>query len=115
MQENPNAIPEGETPHSVTLFAHDHLVDMAKPGDRVTITGIYKVGSMRVNPRICLLRSTFKPFIDAVHINKDERTKKFALKLDDSMANDFSQEKTQQESEEHAFQVNTWSTFYGKR
>ncbi len=111
MQENPNAIPEGETPHSVTLFAHDHLVDMAKPGDRVVLTGIYKVQGMRVNPRMSLFKSTFKYYIDAVHISKDERTKNFAAKHDDSMANDFSQEKTQQKSEEPAFQVNIWSTF----
>ncbi|DBA99000.1 TPA: hypothetical protein ACH3X1_014276 [Trebouxia sp. C0004] len=109
VQENPNAIPEGETPHSVTFFAHDHLVDMAKPGDRVTITGIYKVEGMRVNARMSLLKSAFKPFIDAVHISKDERTKKFTTKHDDSMPNEFSQEKTQQESEEPAFQLGTSS------
>ena len=114
MQENPNAIPEGETPHSVTVFAHDHLVDMAKPGDRVVLTGIYKVHGMQVNPRMSQLRTTFKTFIDAVHISKDERRKKFTAKHDDSMADDFSQEKTQQESEEPAFQVNTWSAFCSK-
>ncbi len=105
VQENPNAIPEGETPHSVTLFAHDHLVDMAKPGDRITLTGIYKVEGMRVNPRIRMLKSVYKTFIDAIHISRDERSKMFTVKPDDSMADGLSQEKPQQESEEPTFQV----------
>ena len=103
LQENPNAIPEGETPHSVTLFAHDHLVDMAKPGDRVTITGIYKVEGMRVNPHIRMLKTVYKTFIDAIHISRDERSKMFS---DKSTEDDpFSQEKTQEASEDPAFQV----------
>ncbi|DBA98060.1 TPA: hypothetical protein ACH3X3_012887 [Trebouxia sp. C0006] len=106
MQENPNAIPEGETPHFVTLFAYDHLVDMAKPGDRVIITGIYKAQGMRVNPRMSTTRSAFMCHIDVVHISKDERTKTFAEKHDDYMADDFSQEKTQHEP---AFQLGTQS------
>lgn len=51
MQENPNAIPEGETPHNVTMLCYDEMVDTAKPGDRVTVTGIYKATALRVNPR----------------------------------------------------------------
>lgn len=107
MQENPNAIPEGETPHSVTLFAHDHLVDMAKPGDRITLTGIYKVEGMRVNPRIRMLKSVYKTFIDAIHISRDERSKMFTVKPEDSLAEGLTQEKSQQESEEPAFQVSS--------
>ena len=40
LQENPNAIPEGETPHNVTLLCYDPLVDATKPGDRITVTGV---------------------------------------------------------------------------
>ena len=50
-QENPNAIPEGETPHNVTMLCYDEMVDTAKPGDRVTVTGIFKATALRVNPR----------------------------------------------------------------
>lgn len=106
-QESPDAIPEGETPHSVTLFAHDHLVDMAKPGDRITITGIYKVEGMRVNPHIRLLKSVYKTFIDIIHISRDERSKMFTVAKTsegDSLLDD---EKTQEDSEEPAFQVIT--------
>ena len=107
LQESPDAIPEGETPHSVTLFAHDHLVDMAKPGDRITITGIYKVEGMRVNPHIRLLKSVYKTFIDAIHISRDERSKIFTHAKASEGESLLDDEKTQENSEEPAFQVIT--------
>jgi DNA replication licensing factor MCM4 len=39
MQEQPDNIPEGETPHAVLMYAYELCVDQARPGDRVTITG----------------------------------------------------------------------------
>ena len=57
VQENPNAIPEGETPHAVTLFTWDDLVDGAKPGDRITVTGIFKASAMRISPRLRQLKA----------------------------------------------------------
>jgi DNA replication licensing factor MCM4 len=39
MQEQPDNIPEGETPHAVLMYAYEQCVDAARPGDRVTITG----------------------------------------------------------------------------
>lgn len=39
MQERPNDIPEGETPHAGTLYVFESNVDVCRPGDRVTITG----------------------------------------------------------------------------
>eukprot|EP00891_Asterochloris_glomerata_P005527 jgi/Astpho2/5527/fgenesh1_pm.00079_%23_8_t len=67
MQENPNDIPEGETPHAVSMFCFDTMVDVAKPGDRVTVTGVYKAQSMRVNPRLRTLKSIYKTYIDIIH------------------------------------------------
>jgi DNA replicative helicase MCM subunit Mcm2 (Cdc46/Mcm family) len=42
LQEKPNDIPEGETPHSVSLYVYEGNVDVCRPGDRVTVTGIYR-------------------------------------------------------------------------
>lgn len=38
VQETPDEIPEGGTPHTVSLLMHDKLVDSAKPGDRVEVS-----------------------------------------------------------------------------
>lgn len=40
LQEAPNEVPEGETPQALNLFAFDELTDFAKPGDRITVTGM---------------------------------------------------------------------------
>lgn len=37
LQETPDEIPEGGTPHTVSLLMHDKLVDIGKPGDRVEV------------------------------------------------------------------------------
>jgi DNA replication licensing factor MCM4 len=40
MQEDPASVPEGETPRSLLMYSFDTNVDAAKPGDKVTITGV---------------------------------------------------------------------------
>jgi DNA replication licensing factor MCM4 len=47
IQESPNMIPEGETPHAVTAFVYDALVDFVRPGDRVTIVGALRIPYFR--------------------------------------------------------------------
>lgn len=37
LQETPDAIPDGETPHTITLMCFDALVDAGRPGDRVCV------------------------------------------------------------------------------
>lgn len=37
LQETPDEIPEGGTPHTVSVLMHDKLVDAGKPGDRVVV------------------------------------------------------------------------------
>jgi DNA replication licensing factor MCM4 len=39
LQESPEDMPAGQTPHTVVLFAHNDLVDKVQPGDRVNVTG----------------------------------------------------------------------------
>ena len=70
IQEAPEHIPEGETPHTQSMCTWDTLVDVAKPGDRVEVTGIFRATSVRTNPRHRTLRSIYKTFVDIVHIKK---------------------------------------------
>lgn len=72
IQETPDAIPDGQTPHSVTLCVYDTLVDKVRPGDRVEISGIYRSAPVRVNQRQRKIRSIFRTFIDVVHVKSLE-------------------------------------------
>ncbi|KAK7498073.1 hypothetical protein BaRGS_00010661 [Batillaria attramentaria] len=70
LQESPEDMPAGQTPHTVILYAHNDLVDFVQPGDRVTITGIYRATPLRVNPRMRNVKSVYKTHIDVVHYRK---------------------------------------------
>jgi DNA replication licensing factor MCM4 len=70
LQETPDVVPDGQTPHSVTLCAYDELVDMCKPGDRVEITGIFRGQPVRVHPRQRSQKSLYKTFVDVVHMRR---------------------------------------------
>ena len=52
IQESPNLIPEGETPHAVTAFVYDALVDFVRPGDRVTLVGALRIAPPLPPPRL---------------------------------------------------------------
>ena len=53
------------------------MVDAAKPGDRVTVTGIYVAVPMRVNPRQRAIKSVYRTFIRVLHIQRDEQSSLF--------------------------------------
>lgn len=63
-------MPAGQTPHTVVMYAHNDLVDKVQPGDRVTVTGIYRATPLRVNPRMRNVKSVYKTHIDVVHFRK---------------------------------------------
>ncbi|KAI5121912.1 hypothetical protein M0805_000241 [Coniferiporia weirii] len=70
LQETPDAVPDGQTPQTVSLCVYDELVDVAKPGDRLVVTGIFRSVPVRVNPRQRTIKSLFKTYLDVVHVRR---------------------------------------------
>ncbi|XP_065915389.1 DNA replication licensing factor mcm4-like [Dysidea avara] len=75
LQESPDDMPAGQTPHTVTLYAHHDLVDSVQPGDRVMVTGIYRAMPLRVNPRHRNVKSVYRTYIDVIHYRKADYKK----------------------------------------
>ncbi|KAL7066894.1 putative cell division control protein 54 [Cryptosporidium serpentis] len=71
IQELPDMIPPGETPHTVLAYVYDEMVDRSRPGDRVEITGIVKASGVRLVSRMRLLKSVFRTYIDILHTHKN--------------------------------------------
>ncbi|KAG8228953.1 hypothetical protein J437_LFUL007704 [Ladona fulva] len=70
LQESPDDMPPGQTPHTVILYVHGDLVDAVQAGDRVTVTGIFRAVPMQANPRVRNVRSVYRTHIDVVHFRK---------------------------------------------
>jgi DNA replication licensing factor MCM4 len=73
LQETPDSVPDGQTPHSVSLCCYDELVDICKAGDRVEVTGIFRCNPVRINPRQRTIKNLFKTYVDVVHIQKVDK------------------------------------------
>ncbi|CAK9021727.1 DNA replication licensing factor MCM4 (Minichromosome maintenance protein 4) (AtMCM4) [Durusdinium trenchii] len=73
LQEAPENIPEGETPHTISVYAYDNLVDVAKPGDRVEVTGVYRAVATRRHPARRTLHSIYKTYVDVLHFQKIDK------------------------------------------
>ncbi len=72
LQESPDDMPPGQTPYTVLLYGCADLVDKVQPGERVTITGIYRATPIRVNPRQRNVKSVYRTHIDVVHYRRIE-------------------------------------------
>lgn len=75
LQESPDDMPAGETPHTIVLFAHNDLVDNVSAGDRIAVTGIYRSQSIQIMPRVSTIRAVYKTHIDVVHFRKHDSKK----------------------------------------
>ncbi|TQV97228.1 DNA replication licensing factor mcm4 [Cordyceps javanica] len=73
LQETPDAVPAGQTPHSVSVCVYNELVDFCKAGDRVELTGIFRVSPVRVNPRQRAVKSVYKTYVDVLHVQKVDK------------------------------------------
>ncbi|XP_061111044.1 DNA replication licensing factor MCM4 [Conger conger] len=82
LQESPEDMPAGQTPHTSVVYAHNDLVDKVQPGDRINITGIYRAVPMRVNPRQSNVKSVYKTHIDAIHFRKTDQKRLHGLDQD---------------------------------
>ncbi|KAK9173872.1 MCM2/3/5 family protein [Cryptosporidium meleagridis] len=71
IQELPDSIPPGETPHTILGYVYDEMVDCCRPGDRIEFNGIVKVSGVRQVPRKRQLMSVFRTYIDILHVNKN--------------------------------------------
>ncbi|KAF3323012.1 DNA replication licensing factor MCM4 [Carex littledalei] len=94
LQETPDEIPDGGTPHTVSVLMHDKLVDTGKPGDRVEVTGIYRAMSVRVGPTQRTVKSIFKTYIDCLHLKKTDKSR---LQIDDTADRDSNNNTTQED------------------
>ncbi|XP_060861436.1 DNA replication licensing factor MCM4 [Metopolophium dirhodum] len=75
LQESPDEMPAGQTPHTVNLYSYNELIETVQAGDRVSVTGIYRAVPMQVNPRMRNFRSVYRTHIDILHFlkNNDSR------------------------------------------
>ena len=73
LQETPDNVPDGQTPHSVSLCAYEELVEVCKAGDRIEVTGIFRSNPVRINPRQRTIKNLFKTYIDVLHIQKVDK------------------------------------------
>ncbi|XP_054161735.1 DNA replication licensing factor mcm4-A-like [Oppia nitens] len=72
LQESPDDMPAGQTPYTVLLYACADLVDKVQPGERITVTGIYRATPIRVHPNKRNVKSVYRTHIDVVHYRKVE-------------------------------------------
>ncbi|VDK83146.1 unnamed protein product [Litomosoides sigmodontis] len=75
LQESPDDMPAGQTPHTVTLLAHSDMVERVQPGDRVAVTGIYRAVPTRINPRMRSVNSVYRTSIDVLHFRKTDQSR----------------------------------------
>ena len=45
LQETPDLVPDGQTPHSINLCVYDELVDSCRAGDRVEGMWYFQINS----------------------------------------------------------------------
>ncbi|KAJ7102493.1 hypothetical protein B0H15DRAFT_335183 [Mycena belliarum] len=67
LQETPDAVLTARQ-LNVSLSVLDEFVDVAKPGDRLVVTDIFRSIPLRVNPRQRSLKSLYKTYLDVVHV-----------------------------------------------
>lgn len=70
LQEIPGDEHTGQVQHTVNLVVHGALVENVHPGDRVSVTGIYRGNFTRIHPAKTALNSILSTSIDVLHFRK---------------------------------------------
>ena len=73
LQETPDLVPDGQTPHSINLCVYDDLVDCCRAGDRIEVCGIFRSLPVRTNSRQRAVKSLYKTYLDVVHVKKIDK------------------------------------------
>lgn len=73
LQETPDLVPDGQTPHSINLCVYDELVDCCRAGDRIDVCGIFRSLPVRVNSKQRALKNLYKTYLDVVHVQKIDK------------------------------------------
>lgn len=73
LQETPDLVPDGQTPHSINLCVYDDLVDSCRAGDRIEVCGIFRSLPVRTNSRQRAVKSLYKTYLDVVHVKKIDK------------------------------------------
>ncbi|MEM1864527.1 MAG: minichromosome maintenance protein MCM [Desulfurococcaceae archaeon] len=73
VQEKPEEIPGGQIPRSIDVVLTSDLVDIARPGDRVVVTGILKITPISSSIDRKGGKTIFSFYIDANHVEIQEK------------------------------------------
>ena len=69
IQEKPEEIPAGQLPRSIEVILTGDLVDIARPGDRVIVTGIVRIKQERKKTS----KPIFEPYIEANYVEVHQK------------------------------------------
>lgn len=56
---------------AVMAYVYDEMIDICKPGDFIELTGIFRCSPIRINPRLRVVKSVYRGYIDANSVRTD--------------------------------------------